>query len=85
MDGAYVNHYIRPKNKKSERIDRRLAVNQRDDKRCVLVMRQGIEKVLKSENQASVMVLAQANIDPDAFICADESNAYDPLHAKFKC
>jgi hypothetical protein len=83
MDGAYVNHYIRPKNKKSERIDRRLAVNQRDDKRCVLVMRQGIEKtrtfVLKSENQASVMVLAQAKIDPDAFICADESNAYDPL------
>jgi hypothetical protein len=36
MDGAYVNHYIRPKNKKSERIDRRLAVNQRDDKRCVI-------------------------------------------------
>lgn len=88
VDGAYVNHYIRPKNKKSERIDRRLAVNQRDDKRCVLVMRQGTEKtktfVLKSENQASVMVLAQANIDHNAFICADESNAYDPLHGKFK-
>lgn len=88
VDGAYVNGYIRPKNKKSERIDRRLAVNQRDDKRCVLVMRQGTEKtrtfVLKSENQASVMVLAQANINPDALICADESNAYDPLHAKFK-
>lgn len=36
------------------RIDRRLAVNQREDKRCVLVMRQGTEKtktfVLESEN-----------------------------------
>lgn len=35
MDGAYVNAYIRPKNKKVDRIDRRLASNQRADKRCV--------------------------------------------------
>jgi transposase-like protein len=87
VDGAYVNGYVRPKNKKSDRIDRRLAVNQREDKRCVLVMRQGIEKtrtfVLKSENQASVMTLAMSNISSDAVICADESNAYDPLHGKF--
>ena len=87
IDGAYVNHSIRPKNKKSDRIDRRLAEHQREDKRCVLVMRQGTEKtktfVIKSENQASVMTLAQAHIDVSATICADESNAYDTLHAKF--
>jgi hypothetical protein len=29
MDGAYVNHYIRPKNKKSERIDRRFKKGRR--------------------------------------------------------
>ena len=50
-------------------------------------MRQGIERtrtfVLKSENQASVMTLAMSNISSDAVICADESNAYDPLHGKF--
>lgn len=38
MDGAYVNGHIRPKNKKSDRIDRRLAVNQKPGKRCVFVM-----------------------------------------------
>jgi hypothetical protein len=40
MDGAYVNGYIRPQNKKEDRIDRRLAEHQRPDKRCVFVMRQ---------------------------------------------
>ncbi len=95
VDGAYVNGYVRPKNKKSERIDRRLAENQRPDKRCVLVMRQkatdagaeGAAKtltfVLKKENQADVSKLAGAFVTAGSTICADESNAYDPLHAKF--
>lgn len=40
IDVAYVNGYIRPKNKKADRIDRRLAIHQRPGKRCVLVFRQ---------------------------------------------
>lgn len=97
IDGAYVNGYVRPKNKKENRIDRRLAVNQREDKRCVLVMRQkaaesnktmaGADKtltfVLKSENQIDVTELATTFVEKGSVICADESNAYDPLHAKF--
>lgn len=94
MDGAYVNGYIRPKNKKEDRIDRRLAENQRPDKRCVFVMRQKFEEkglgacktmtfVLKSENQADVIKLATEYVEKGSTICADESNAYDPLHAKF--
>lgn len=35
--GAYVNGHIRPKNKKVDRIDRRLAIHQNPTKRCVLV------------------------------------------------
>ena len=98
MDGAYVNGYIRPKNKKADRIDRRLAVNQRPDKRCVFVIRQkadaandamtGADKtltfVIKQENQADVSKLAGAFVRKGSVICADESNAYDPLHAKFE-
>lgn len=40
IDGAYVNGHFRPKNKKADRIDRRLAIHQRPGKRCVLVFRQ---------------------------------------------
>lgn len=96
IDGAYVNGHIRPKNKKTDRIDRRLAKHQNPDKRCILVMRQRCEElahlvganktltfVLKSENQADVSKLTSAFVQKGSIICADESNAYDPLHAKF--
>ena len=97
MDGAYVNGYVRPKNRKEDRIDRRLAVNQSPDKRCVFVMRQKIETVgteikganktltfiIKAENQTDVSNLANAFVEKGSVICADESNAYDVLHAKF--
>lgn len=97
MDGAYVNGYVRPKNRKEDRIDRRLAVNQRPDKRCVFVMRQRVETVgdeikgsnktltfiIKAENQADVSHLAESFVSKGSVICADESNAYDVLHAKF--
>lgn len=94
MDGAYVNGHIRPKNKKVDRIDRRLAKHQKPGKRCVFVMRQkcaelaaGARKtltfVLKNENQADVIKLAGAFVTKGSRICADEANAYDPLHAKF--
>lgn len=94
MDGAYVNGHIRPKNKKSDRIDRRLAVNQKPGKRCVFVMRQKCQElaagavktltfVIKGENQTDVSNLAESYVKKGSIICADESNAYDPLHAKF--
>jgi transposase-like protein len=94
MDGVYVNGHIRPKNKKEDRIDRRLAVHQKPGKRCVFVMRQKCQEfaagavktltfVLKGENQTDVSNLADAYVKKGSVICADESNAYDPLHAKF--
>jgi len=97
MDGAYVNGHVRPKNKKEDRIDRRLAEHQKADKRCVFVMRQKvsiigdtiqgsnktISFVIKAENQADVGKLADLFVQKGSVICADESTAYDGLHAKF--
>ena len=93
MDGAYVNGHIRPKNKKADRIDRRLAIHQKPNKRCVFVMRQKCEElagakktltfVIKSENQADVINLADRFVSRGAIVCADEANAYDPLHARY--
>ena len=39
--------------------------------------------VLKSENQADVIKLSDSFVTKGSIICADESHAYDPLHAKF--
>ncbi len=97
MDGAYVNGSIRQKNKKKDRIDRRLIENQKPNKRCVLVMRQKVEIdgnlikgsnktltfVIRAENQADVSKLANQFVKKGSIICADESHAYDMLHARF--
>ena len=93
LDGAYVNGHVRPKNKKADRVDRRLAENQKADKRCVFVMRsragagQGGKRtltfVMKSEQQAGVLKLAGRFIRKGTTVFADEAPAYDPLHAYF--
>ena len=83
-----------------DRVDRRLAENQSPDKRCVLVMRENYPKeeaapepigarrtlsfVIRRENQADVATLTQRFIAPATVISADESDAYDLLHAHFQ-
>ena len=100
MDGAYVGGHVRPKNKKEDRVDRRLAENQSPDKRCILVLREKHTKepdepgpvgarrtlsfVIGRENQADVGALASRFIAPGTVISADESDAYDLLHAHFR-
>ncbi len=93
MDGAYVNGHVRPKNKKADRVDRRLAENQRPDKRCVFVMRnraddgQGAKRtltfVVKNENQEVVKKLTGRFVKKGTVVYADESPAYDQLHAYY--
>jgi transposase-like protein len=99
VDGAYVGGKVRPENRKEDRVDRRLAENQDPDKRCILVMRQahseaevaagnvGARKTLtfivKNENQTDIGKLAPAYIAKGSVICADESDAYDLLHARY--
>lgn len=71
--------------------------NQKADKRCVFVMRQKIETVgteirganktltfiIKAEDQKDVSNLTNTFVEKGSVLCADESNAYDVLHAKF--
>ena len=94
IDGCYVGNYIRPENKKEDRKDRRLTENQNPNKRCVITIRErsahgeGASKtkifVVKSENQANLKALAQANIKSDAIVHADEATGYDALHALYE-
>ncbi len=92
IDGCYVNHYIRPKNFKHRRIDRRNKCYQRKDKACVMVFRQqaanqeiikGADRTLvalvKEENTEDVLALTRRLIAPNTTIYADENPAYDNL------
>ncbi len=95
IDGAYVNHHVRPQNNINDRIDRRLAVNQNPNKRCIVVVRQragGTELVgsvrtltyiLHNENPRDIIDVALNTIARGSEVHADEANAYDNLHALY--
>lgn len=85
IDGAYFGGYVKPANRKEDRIDRRLAMHQ-TGKRCVVVVireRQGqsLPFVFKAEGQA-VAKIGEV-VSADATIYADEASHWDALHAKF--
>ncbi|MEG9488959.1 IS1595 family transposase [Mannheimia indoligenes] len=93
IDGTYVHSVPRPKNKKSERVDRRLKANANPNKRAILVMRDKSEDSvgakhtmtfpIMSENAEVVNKLATAYIKPNSRIHTDESSAYDELMANY--
>lgn len=87
VDGGYTGTYIRPSNRKEDRIDRRSA--EMPNKRCVLVMRQRGEKgadrtlteIVKSESTNVVTDFVTGGTQTGTVINADENAAYDSLAA----
>lgn len=95
IDAAYVNGHIRPANNIENRIDRRLKKNQDPMKRAVLVLRERhnvagrggyktVTAIAKAENEAAIMSFVKKHVEPGTTISADESNAYNVLHATHK-
>jgi hypothetical protein len=93
MDGCYVGK-TRPKNKKEDRVDLRLAVNQNPNKRCVLVARQRADEgsgifgavktvatITKSESTFSIDSFATKNIVKNTTIHSDGAAGYNNLEA----
>jgi transposase-like protein len=85
IDGAYFGGYVKPENKKADRIDRRRTMNQTGKRRSVIVMRERggntITFVTKTEG-ASVPMIRQ-RIEAGSTVYADEASHWDVLQAKF--
>ena len=95
MDGCYVGS-TKPKNKKEDRVDLRLAVNQNPNKRCVLVARQRADEnsqmkgavktvttIAKSESAFSIDTFAKNNIEKNSSVHSDGASGYDNLEAYY--
>lgn len=90
MDGCYVGK-TKPKNKKEDRLDLRLAINANPNKRCVLVARQrdtdgiGANKTVTAiatgETYKAIDSFALHNITKNATIHSDGAIGYDNLGA----
>jgi transposase-like protein len=85
IDGAYFGGHVRPENRAVDRVDRRLVENQSGKRRVVVVMRERggrtLAQVFPGE-EAAVPSIRQ-RIASGTVVHADESPAWNPLHARF--
>jgi transposase-like protein len=85
IDGAYFGGHVRPRNLAADRIDRRLAENQSGKRKVVVVMRERDGRTLPSvfASEDAAVSFIRARIAKGTVVHADESPAWNPLHAKF--
>jgi hypothetical protein len=91
VDGCYVGGHVRPANRKEDRKDRRLAENRSGRRQVVVVIRERalsgtslggtLPAVFESEDAAAGFI--RARVDRASTVHADESSAWNALHARF--
>jgi transposase-like protein len=94
VDGVYVNGYIRPKNQKDKRVDRRKV--HKPNKRTIISIRQranigddvvGAVKtrtfVTRGETTSEIKDIVFNTVELGSEIHADEHNGYDHFHGHF--
>lgn len=85
VDGAYFGGYVKPANRKQDRVDRRTVQAQTGKRQVVVVMRERdgetLAHVVKSESHGAELIAA--TVKEGSTIYADEASAYDNLAAKF--
>jgi hypothetical protein len=82
VDGGYLAATSKPANHKEDRKDRRFAQNQNGKRKVVVIIRERVPAVFKSESQAASFI--RAHIAKGTTVHADESGAWDGLHERFE-
>jgi transposase-like protein len=85
-DGAYFGGYVKPANRKTERRDRRLLVNQNGKRQSVVVIREreGQSITFVGKNEAEGVARVRENVLAGTTVHADEASHWDALHAAFE-
>ena len=85
IDGAYFGGYLKPENRKEDRVDRRLAIHQTGKRRAVVVMRerkgQSLTFVFPREDDAAPTIAER--VTTGSTVYADEGSGWDELHVRF--
>jgi transposase-like protein len=86
VDGAYFGGYIKPRNYKENRRDRRLAINQNGKRRVVVVMRErggnAVTQVFHSESESLATI--KRTVAQGSKVHADEASHWDALHSSYE-
>lgn len=85
IDGAYFGGYLKPANKKEERLDRRRIPLNTRKRQCVVVLRERggdgrvLARTFKNEREGASWITESVN--RQAIVYADEGSGWDVLHA----
>ena len=85
VNGAYFGGYVKPANKREDRKDRRLKVNQSGKRQVVIAVRErgGRTVTAVGKSEAEGVAVARANVAKGSTIHADEAGHWDKLTAHF--
>ena len=86
VDSGYFGGYLKPANRREDRLDRRLGFNQSGKRKAVVIVRErdgnSLPAVFRSEGAALSWV--KSRIEPGTTVNADESAAWNDLHSRFE-
>jgi transposase-like protein len=86
VDGGYFGGYVKPANRKENRVDRRLSYNQSGKRKVVVVIREregnSLPAVFKSESQALSFI--RSRIAKGTIVNADDATSWNDLHTRFE-
>jgi len=85
VDGGFFGGYVRPRNQKEARRDRRLKENRSGKRRVVVVMRERKGKTVTSVYRSEDEAIAEINtrVELGTTVHADEASAWDKLHGRY--
>jgi transposase-like protein len=85
VDGAYFGGHTKPENRKENRKDRRLAEEQTGKRQVVVVAREILGRTLPFivPRESDAVPLIREHVASGTIIHADESNAWERLHASY--
>ena len=83
--GSYFGGHVRSEKRAADRVDRRRAENRSGKRRVVVVMRERDGRTLAQvfAGEGAAVPAIRQRIAPGTVVHADESPAWNPLHAKF--
>src|SRR6202051_1986542 len=85
VDGAYFGGHVRPANLATDRLDRRLVENQSGKRQVVVAMRERGGRTLAQvfPAEADAVTAIRRRVAQGTIVHADESPAWNALHARF--
>jgi transposase-like protein len=86
VDGGYFGGYVKPANRRENRVDRRLRQNQSGKRKVVVVIRERGGNTLPGvfRSEAEALSFIRTRIAPKTTLYADEAAGWNDLHARFE-